>query len=108
MTVASGLTSPLASATELKTGRPRWSLPPFPGDTPPTMFVPYSMAWRQGWKKPGFKKKKNQPSGFLLGFLFFRDFLGFFWFFGGFICLSRRESFRGFSVSRILIGASRR
>lgn len=32
------------SATVLKTGNPRWVEPPFPGDTPPTMFVPYAIA----------------------------------------------------------------
>ena len=32
------------SWTELKTGRPRWTWPPLPGDTPPTILVPYSMA----------------------------------------------------------------
>ena len=47
MTVASGVVASLASATELKTGRPRCSLPPFPGDTPPTILVPYSIAWIQ-------------------------------------------------------------
>ena len=29
-----------ASFTVLKTGRPRWLVPPFPGVTPPTTFVP--------------------------------------------------------------------
>lgn len=33
----------LASLTELNTGRPKWFLPPFPGETPPTKLVPYSM-----------------------------------------------------------------
>ena len=33
----------LASSTELKTGFPRCSIPPLPGVTPPTIFVPYSM-----------------------------------------------------------------
>ena len=33
----------LASSTELKTGLPRCSIPPLPGVTPPTIFVPYSM-----------------------------------------------------------------
>lgn len=35
----SGLT-----CTLLKTGRPRWVLPPFLGFTPPTIWVPYAMA----------------------------------------------------------------
>jgi hypothetical protein len=32
-----------ASATVLNTGRPRCFWPPFPGVTPPTTFVPYSI-----------------------------------------------------------------
>ena len=51
MTEASGLTSKTASATESKTGRPRCSCPPFLGVTPPTMLVPYSIAWVL-WKVP--------------------------------------------------------
>jgi len=47
---------------------------------------------RQGWKKPGFlKKKKTQPSGF---FCFFFGFLGFFWGFWGFLAQTR--GFLGF------------
>lgn len=38
----SGLT-----CTLLKTGRPRWVLPPFLGLTPPTIWVPYAMACMQ-------------------------------------------------------------
>jgi hypothetical protein len=53
---------------------------------------------RQGWKKPGFKKKPAQ--------CFFFGFLGFFWFFKIYICPGERV-FRVFSVSRILLGASR-
>ncbi len=37
-----------ASLTVLKTGRSRCRVPPFPGVTPPTIFVPYaniSLAW---------------------------------------------------------------
>ncbi len=52
----------------------------------------------QSWKNPDFFKK-TQPSGF---FGVFWVFLGFFGFF-----LPRREGFRVFSVSRILLGASR-
>jgi hypothetical protein len=52
--------------------------------------LPYS----QGWEKPGFKKKKTSPVGFL-GFFVFLGFLGFLGFFGF------------FSVSQILLGASR-
>jgi hypothetical protein len=56
----------------------------------------------QGGLNPGLEKTrvfyiKNQPSGFF----FFFGFLGFF------IYLPRRESLWGFSVSRILLGASR-
>jgi hypothetical protein len=50
----------------------------------------------------------------LFFFCFFFGFLGFFWFFGVFwffgffwVFLPRREGFRVFSVSRILLGASR-
>jgi hypothetical protein len=37
----------------------------------------------QGWKKPGFKKKKTSPVGFFGFFGFFLGFLDFFgfWFF---------------------------
>ena len=34
----------IASATVSNTGRLRCFLPPLPGDTPPTIIVPYSMA----------------------------------------------------------------
>jgi hypothetical protein len=34
----------------------------------------------QGWKKPGFLKKKTQPSGFFGFFGFFWGFLGFFFY----------------------------
>ena len=51
MTVASGLTWSLASITELNTGSPRWTFPPLPGETPPTMLVPYSMACLE-WNVP--------------------------------------------------------
>ena len=55
-------------------------------------------------KNPVFFKK-TQPSG-LFGFFFgFLGFLGFFGFFG-FFCPDERV-FRVFSVSRILLGASR-
>tara|TARA_B110000008_G_C16751423_1_gene476819 strand:+ start:149 stop:295 length:147 start_codon:yes stop_codon:yes gene_type:complete len=36
MTDALALVASLASLTELKTGSPRFSVPPFPGETPPT------------------------------------------------------------------------
>lgn len=37
--------------TELNTGKFRCSRPPFPGLTPPTIFVPYSIACCE-WKVP--------------------------------------------------------
>jgi hypothetical protein len=40
MTVASAPVSRIASATVLNTGQPSCVLPPFPGVTPPTTFVP--------------------------------------------------------------------
>ncbi len=82
--------------------------------------------WRQGWKKPGFLIK-NQPRFFgffggffgffwffwggFLGFLGFRFFLFFcfvcfFGFFKKYICPEERV-FRVFSVSWMLLGASR-
>jgi hypothetical protein len=45
-------------------------------------------AFRQGWKKPGFKKKPAQ----WFFFCFFFGFLGFFWFFGFFLCICPEES----------------
>ncbi len=62
-------------------------------------------------KNPGLKKKKNSPVVFF-GFLVFLGFLGFLGFFLGFsgfflhICPEERV-FRVFSVSKILLGASR-
>ncbi len=53
-------------------------------------------------KKPGFLKKKNQPSGFFLVFLVFLGFWGFFYIF------AQKREFRVFSVSRILLRGSRR
>ena len=40
MTLASAEVRSTASATVSKTGRPRCSLPPLPGVTPPTIRVP--------------------------------------------------------------------
>ena len=34
-----------ASATVLKIGKPSLVVPPFPGTTPPTTWVPYSLHW---------------------------------------------------------------
>jgi hypothetical protein len=39
--------------TELKTGIPSWIIPPLPGVTPATTFVPYSRHPR-AWKLPSF------------------------------------------------------
>jgi hypothetical protein len=62
--------------------RPRFPLPnqlamtvTTPGQ-PVDWNMPHA-TWRQGWKKPGFKK--NQPSGFFWFFFWF--FWFFFWFF---------------------------
>jgi hypothetical protein len=58
---------------------------------------------KQGWKKPGFLKKKTSPVGFFGFFWVFWFFFGVFW---GFFCPDERV-FGFFSVSRILLGASR-
>jgi hypothetical protein len=59
---------------------------------------------QQGWKKPGYFKKKP-AQWFFLGFLVF---FGYFWFFGFLGVFCPEEMFLGFfSVSRILLGASR-
>lgn len=51
MTVASAPVPSFASLTELNTGSPKCVFPPFPGATPPTICVPYSMAcWE--WNVP--------------------------------------------------------
>ncbi len=51
--------------------------------------------------------KKNQPSGFFVFFLVFLVFC-FFWFFGFFYIFAQKRELLGFfSVSRILLGASR-
>jgi hypothetical protein len=69
----------------------------------------------QGWKKPGFFIKNPAQwvfqvffvfLGFFWGFLGFLGFLGFFRVFWGFFCPEKRVS-EFFSVSRILLGASR-
>ena len=41
--LVSALVAATASFAVLKTGFPRCSLPPFPGTTPPTIFVPYAI-----------------------------------------------------------------
>ena len=45
-TEASAPVSRTAAATVSNTGSPSWVVPPLPGVTPPTTFVPYSMACR--------------------------------------------------------------
>jgi hypothetical protein len=61
----------------------------------------FLLSWTGLEKTRVFKKK--QPSGFLG---FFLVFFWFFWVFLGFFCPDERV-FRVFSVSRILLGASR-
>ncbi len=45
MIVVSALATVTASATLLKTGLSKCICPPFPGVTPPTILVPYSIIW---------------------------------------------------------------
>lgn len=45
MTDALQAVAALASRTLLNTGSPRCVVPPFLGVTPPTIWVPYAMAW---------------------------------------------------------------
>ena len=40
-----------ASSTVFQTGKPSWVVPPLPGVTPPTTWVPYSLH-RAAWKAP--------------------------------------------------------
>src|SRR3972149_4083756 len=40
-----------ASTTVFQTGNPSWVVPPFPGVTPPTTVVPYSLH-RAAWNAP--------------------------------------------------------
>jgi hypothetical protein len=56
------------------------------------LFTLDSWSWWQGWKKPGFKERKTAQWVFLV--------------FKKSICPEERD-FRVFSVSRILLGASR-
>ncbi len=72
----------------------------------PGLFFKFSVPVA-GLEKTRVFWKKNQPSGFFWGFFgFFGVFLGFFGFFSGFFAQTR--GFLGvFSVSRILLGASR-
>ena len=51
--LASAPVSSTASFTVLKTGRSRCVWPPFPGVTPPTTFVPYSII-SSAWNVPIF------------------------------------------------------
>ena len=46
MTEASAPVSRTAASTVSNTGSPSWTVPPRPGVTPPTTFVPYSTACR--------------------------------------------------------------
>ena len=45
-----------ASETVLNTGRSKWLVPPFPGVTPPTTLVPYSIIC-PAWKDPSLPVK---------------------------------------------------
>ncbi len=51
MTDASAPVLFTASATVSNTGRSMWVVPPLPGVTPPTTWVPYSIIW-VAWKVP--------------------------------------------------------
>ena len=51
MQVASAPVASLASRTVSKTGTPWTVMPPLPGVTPPTTFVPYSIIWAV-WNSP--------------------------------------------------------
>src|SRR6516165_11349094 len=51
MTLASQPVLSRASMTVSKTGRPRWVVPPLPGEVPPTILVPYAIACSE-WKVP--------------------------------------------------------
>jgi hypothetical protein len=61
----------------------------------------FFLGFFQGWKKPGFLKKKTSPVGFFGFFWFFLGFFGFFWVFFGFfgffwvfwVFLTGREGF---------------
>jgi hypothetical protein len=68
--------------------------------------IQHIMAMEAGLEKTRVFLKKNQPSVFFWGFLGFFGFFGFFIFYIFFICPEERV-FRVFSVSRILLGASR-
>jgi hypothetical protein len=58
----------------------------------------------QGWKNPGFNNNKKPAQWFFFGFF---GFLGFCFFLGFLYFCPEERVFRGFSVSRILLGASR-
>ena len=59
MTDALALVASLASLTELKTGSPRFSVPPFPGETPPTtVSLLYAIACSE-WKVAFFVSKEK-------------------------------------------------
>ncbi len=62
-------------------------------------------AWKQGWKKTGFKKNQQVFWVFCFFFVFFLFFLFFFWVF--LYIFPAERVFRVSSVSRILLGASR-
>src|SRR5690606_12544729 len=60
------------SATVLNTGSSRWVVPPLPGVTPPTTWVPYSIIW-VAWKVPCWPVK---PCTITLVFLLIKTLMG--------------------------------
>jgi hypothetical protein len=53
-----------ASATVLKSVKPSLVVPPLPGETAPTMFVPYSRHW-VAWKVPALPRPCTRSRVFL-------------------------------------------
>jgi hypothetical protein len=63
------------------------------------------MGRRQGWRKPGFLFLKKPAQWVFLDYFEFFGFFGVFWVFLN--IFAQKRVFRVFSVSRILLGASR-
>ena len=61
-----------ASSTVFHTGKPSWTVPPLPGVTPPTTWVPYSLQ-RRAWKVPSLPvipwttTRVSRPTRILMG-----------------------------------------
>ncbi len=70
----------------------------------PDLDLILELSIKQGWKKPGFFFKPSSVVFF--GFFWVFWVFWVFWFFIGFFCPDERV-FRVFSVSQILLGASR-